>query len=192
MKDGDLSEHKGVPKYIESRFGRMFLIEHLPDGDGPNAWVIALNAGLQNRTGPRRLYVHLARHLAERGIGVVRVDLPGVGDSDGPPPRAHFDCHDPADVRNVIDYVDISHKPSCVMLLGLCAGAGGIKGGISYGETDDFSYNIAKDPVAVRDLHATILHQLGIDHERLVFPFQGLDHRLTGVEPSHVVRGILE
>jgi uncharacterized protein (DUF1501 family) len=80
------------------------------------------------------------------------------------------------------------HHPRC--FAGWLAG-GGIKGGISYGETDDFSYNIAKDPVHVRDLHATILHQLGIDHERLTFPFQGLDHRLTGVEPARVVRGIL-
>jgi hypothetical protein len=60
-----------------------------------------------------------------------------------------------------------------------------------YGQTDEFSYNIVQDPVAVRDLHATILHQLGIDHEKLVFPFQGLDQRLTGVETAHVVKGIL-
>ena len=59
---------------------------------------------------------------------------------------------------------------------------GGIKGGVVHGETDDFSYNIVRDPVHVRDINATILHQLGIDHERLTFKFQGLDHRLTGVE----------
>lgn len=68
---------------------------------------------------------------------------------------------------------------------------GGIQGGISYGQTDDFSYNVESDPVAVRDLHATLLHQLGIDHKRLVFPFQGLDQRLTGVETANVVKGIL-
>ncbi|NRA96674.1 MAG: DUF1501 domain-containing protein [Planctomycetes bacterium] len=81
------------------------------------------------------------------------------------------------------------HHPRCFS--GWVAG-GGIKGGISYGETDDFSYNIAKDPVHIRDLQATMLHQLGIDHEKLSFPFQGLDHRLTGVEPAHVVHDILE
>ena len=80
------------------------------------------------------------------------------------------------------------HHPRCFS--GWLAG-GGIQGGISYGETDDFSYNIAQDPVGVSDVHATILHQLGIDHERLTFPFQGLDHRLTGVEPARVVREIL-
>ncbi len=80
------------------------------------------------------------------------------------------------------------HHPRC---FSAWLAGGGIQGGIDYGETDDFSYNIAKDPVHVRDLHATILHQLGIDHERLVFPFQGLDQRLTGVEPARVVHGIL-
>ncbi|MHC4875891.1 MAG: DUF1501 domain-containing protein, partial [Planctomycetota bacterium] len=73
---------------------------------------------------------------------------------------------------------------------GFLAG-GGIKGGMMYGQTDDFSYNVVADQVNVRDLHATMLHQLGIDHERLTFPFQGLDQRLTGVEPSRVVHEIL-
>jgi hypothetical protein len=68
---------------------------------------------------------------------------------------------------------------------------GGVRGGTTYGATDEFCYNVAADPVHVRDLHATILHCLGIDHERLVFPFRGLDTRLTGVEPARVVREIL-
>ena len=80
------------------------------------------------------------------------------------------------------------HHPRCFTTW---MAGGGIKGGISYGETDDFSYNIAKDPVHLRDLHATMLHQLGIDHKRLTFPHQGLDMRLTGVEESRVVEEIL-
>jgi hypothetical protein len=68
---------------------------------------------------------------------------------------------------------------------------GGIKGGTIYGETDDFSYNIVKDPVHIRDLHATILHLLGIDHERLIYRHQGLDQRLTGVEPAKVIKDLL-
>jgi hypothetical protein len=80
------------------------------------------------------------------------------------------------------------HHPRC---FSAWMAGGGIRGGISYGQTDDFSYNIVQDPVAVRDLHATILHQLGIDHEKLTFPFQGLDQRLTGVEPARVIKGIL-
>ena len=68
---------------------------------------------------------------------------------------------------------------------------GGIQGGMMHGETDDFSYNVIQNPVAVRDLHATLLYQLVIDHTRLTFPFQGLDQRLTGVEPARVVHEIL-
>ena len=68
---------------------------------------------------------------------------------------------------------------------------GGIKPGFEYGATDDFSYNILENPVHIRDLNATLLHQLGIDHERLTVKFRGLDHKLTGVEEAHVVRGIL-
>ena len=80
------------------------------------------------------------------------------------------------------------HHPRCFTTW---MAGGGIKGGISYGETDDFCYNIAKDPVHIRDFHATMLHQLGIDHNRLAFPYQGLDQRLTGVEESRVIKEIL-
>jgi len=68
---------------------------------------------------------------------------------------------------------------------------GGVKKGISYGETDDFSYNPVQDAVHINDLNATILHCLGINHEKFTFKFQGLDQRLTGVEPAKVVQGIL-
>ncbi len=80
------------------------------------------------------------------------------------------------------------HHPRnfCVWLAG-----GGVKPGISYGETDDFSYNIVDKPVHIRDLNATILHCMGIDHERLTYRFQGLDQRLTGVEPSKIIKDIL-
>ncbi len=70
------------------------------------------------------------------------------------------------------------------------AGAG-IKRGFEFGQTDDHCYNIVKDPVHIRDLNATILHQLGIDHEQLTFRYQGLDERLTGVEEARVVKEIL-
>ncbi|MHC4877398.1 MAG: DUF1501 domain-containing protein [Planctomycetota bacterium] len=68
---------------------------------------------------------------------------------------------------------------------------GGIKRGITHGETDDFSYNIAENPVHLNDLNATILHCLGIDDRRFTYPFQGLEQRLTGVEETHIVKGIL-
>ena len=64
-------------------------------------------------------------------------------------------------------------------------------GGTIYGETDDFSYNIVKDPVHIRDFHATVLHLLGFDHERFTYRYQGLDQRLTGVEPAKVIEELL-
>ena len=68
---------------------------------------------------------------------------------------------------------------------------GGIKGGVTLGESDEFGFNVVQDSVHVRDLHATILHLLGFDHTRLSVKFQGLDQRLTGVEPSRVVRELI-
>ena len=67
---------------------------------------------------------------------------------------------------------------------------GGVKGGVSFGRTDDLCFNVAEDPVHVHDLNATMLHCLGVDHERLTFPFQGRDYRLTDVH-GKVVKSIL-
>lgn len=79
------------------------------------------------------------------------------------------------------------HHPRC---FSMWMAGGGIKGGQVYGETDEMSYNIVKDPVHIRDMHATILHALGIEHERLSYKFQGLDQRLTGVEPAKVIKDL--
>ena len=68
---------------------------------------------------------------------------------------------------------------------------GGFKPGFDYGETDDYAYNIVKDPVHINDFNATILHNLGIDHERFTYPHLGLDSRLTGVEHRKVVKDII-
>ncbi len=68
---------------------------------------------------------------------------------------------------------------------------GGIRGGMEYGKTDDFSYNIVENPVHIRDFNATMMHCLGIDHNRLTFRYQGLEQRLTGVEPARIVEEIL-
>ena len=69
---------------------------------------------------------------------------------------------------------------------------GGIKGGVSHGATDELGYNAVKDVVHVRDLHATMLDLLGLDHQRLSVPHQGLDVRLTGVEPAKIVKKIIQ
>jgi uncharacterized protein (DUF1501 family) len=79
------------------------------------------------------------------------------------------------------------HHPRCFTIW---LAGGGIKPGMTYGATDDFSYNIDKDPVHVHDLHATTLHCLGIEHTQLTFKYQGRQHRLTDVH-GNVVRQVL-
>jgi len=80
------------------------------------------------------------------------------------------------------------HHPRCYSVF--LAGAG-IKKGFAYGSTDDFCYNITENPVSVYDLNATILNQLGINHDSLTFKFQGLNAKLTGVEPAKIIKDIL-
>ena len=80
------------------------------------------------------------------------------------------------------------HHPRCFTLW---MAGGGVRSGYSHGVTDDFSYNVVENPVHVRDLHATVMHLMGIDHERFTYPYSGLDFRLTGVEPARVVKEIL-
>ena len=79
------------------------------------------------------------------------------------------------------------HHPRCFTMW---MAGGGVKPGVTYGETDDFSYNIVKDPVHVHDLHATIFHLLGIDHTKLTYHYQGRDFRLTDVH-GKIVEPIL-
>ena len=81
------------------------------------------------------------------------------------------------------------HHPRCFTMW---FAGGGMKPGLVYGETDDFSYNVVSDGVHLRDMHATVLHQFGLDHDKLTFTHSGLDQKLVGVEePAHVVGGIL-
>ena len=80
------------------------------------------------------------------------------------------------------------HHPRCYTMW---MAGGGSRPGTVYGETDDFSYNIVKDPVHIRDFHATVLNLLGFDHERLTYRYQGLDQKLTGVEPAHVIKALV-
>ena len=80
------------------------------------------------------------------------------------------------------------HHPRC---FSMWMAGGGTKGGAIFGETDDFSYNIIKDPVHIRDFHATVLHLLGFHHEKFSYRFQGLDQRLTGVLPAKVIEELL-
>jgi hypothetical protein len=80
------------------------------------------------------------------------------------------------------------HHPRCFTMW---LAGGGSRGGTIYGTTDDFSYNIIENPVHIRDFHATVLQLLGFDHQRFTVRYQGLDQRLTGVEPARVIRELL-
>jgi uncharacterized protein (DUF1501 family) len=85
-------------------------------------------------------------------------------------------------------YVGRDHHPSAFTVW---MAGGGAKGGTSVGETDDLGFDIVNNPVEVRDFHATILYLLGFDFKRLVYPYQGLDQKLTGVKPARIVPEIV-
>jgi hypothetical protein len=80
------------------------------------------------------------------------------------------------------------HHPRCFTMW---MAGGGSRPGTIYGETDDFSYNIVKDPVHIHDFHATVLRLLGYDHERFTYRYQGLDQKLTGVEHAKVIKALI-
>jgi hypothetical protein len=162
----------------------------------------------------------LARRLAERDVRFIQLFHMGWDHHGGLPQAIRGQCHDTdqataalirdlkmRDLLNdtlivwggefgrtiysqgglsVADY-GRDHHPRCFTML--MAGAG-IKGGLTWGETDDYCYNIVRDPVHVHDLNATILHLMGVDHTRLTYRYQGRDFRLTDIH-GEVVNGIL-
>lgn len=163
----------------------------------------------------------LARRMIERGVRVVQVLHRGWDQHSALPGEIRLQCADTDQPvaallqdlkqRGLLDSTIVvwggefgrtvysqgtltkenygrDHHPRnfCMWMAG-----GGIKGGTVYGETDDFSYNIADKPCHLNDLNATLLHCLGIDHERFSYRFQGLDQRLTGVEPQQVISELL-
>jgi hypothetical protein len=163
----------------------------------------------------------LARRLVERGVRFVQLFHRGWDQHTKLPPELKLQCRDTDQAsaglvtdlarRGLLDDTLVvwggefgrtvycqgkltatdygrDHHPRC--FTAWLAG-GGVQPGVSYGQTDDFSYNIVDSPVHVHDLHATLLHLLGIDHERLTFQYQGRHHRLTDVA-GRVVSGILQ
>jgi hypothetical protein len=162
----------------------------------------------------------LARRLAERGVRFIQLYHRGWDQHNNCPAGLRSQCHDTdqptaalvADLkqRGLLDDTLVvwggefgrtvycqgklttstygrDHHPRCfaVWLAG-----GGVRGGLTYGSTDDFSYNVAEKPMHIHDLNATVLHLLGIDHLRLTYRFLGRDYRLTDVH-GNVVRDIL-
>jgi len=162
----------------------------------------------------------LARRLAERGVRFVQLYHRGWDQHANCPAGLETQCHDtdqPSAAlvselkeRGLLDETLVvwggefgrtvysqgtltatnygrDHHPRC---FAMWLAGGGVKPGTVHGETDDYSYNIVKDPVHIHDLNATTLHLLGIDHTKLTYRFAGRDYRLTDVH-GHVVRGIL-
>ena len=162
----------------------------------------------------------LARRLAERGVRFIQLYHMGWDQHTNLPAQIRAQCRDTdqpsaaliADLkqRGLLDDTLViwggefgrtvysqgqltetdygrDHHPRCFTIW---MAGGGIKPGLTHGQTDDFSYNITKDPVDVYDLNATILHLLGIDHTRMTYRFQGRDFRLTDVH-GRVVKEIL-
>ena len=162
----------------------------------------------------------LARRLAERGVRFIQLYHPGWDQHGGLPgalPRQTRETDQPAAAllkdlkrRGLLDDTLVvwggefgrtcycqgkltarsfgrDHHPRC---FSYWLAGGGVKGGASYGATDEFSYNVAEHGVHVHDFHATLLHLLGIDHERLTYRFQGRRFRLTDVH-GHVVKELL-
>jgi pimeloyl-ACP methyl ester carboxylesterase len=109
------------PVWIPSNGNRLFGMLHEPAGPRLPAGIIFCNAGPQNRSGPQRIYVHAARRFSDAGLTCLRIDLPGVGESEGPFPENHLDCHDPANVRGAVDLLQARGVAS-VVVLGLCVG----------------------------------------------------------------------
>jgi len=162
----------------------------------------------------------LARRLAERDVRCIQVFIRGWDQHDSLPRDLPLQCRDvdQASAALVTDLKQRGMLEDTLVVWGgefgrttYCQGAltretygrdhhprcfsawlagGGVKGGMTYGETDDFSYNVVDKPVHVHDLNATVLHCLGIDHERLTYRYQGRDFRLTDVE-GVVVRDLL-
>ncbi|APW60601.1 hypothetical protein BSF38_02076 [Paludisphaera borealis] len=162
----------------------------------------------------------LARRLAERGVRFIQLYHMGWDQHTNLPEQIRSQCRDTDQAsaallmdlkqRGLLDDTLVvwggefgrtiysqgtltatdygrDHHPRCFTIW---MAGGGIKPGMTYGETDDFSYNITKDPVEIYDLNATMLHLLGVDHTRLTYRFQGRDFRLTDVH-GKVIKPIL-
>jgi hypothetical protein len=217
---GDPETQTRISQY-EMAFRMQTSVPELTDISGEPASVLELYGPQVHQPGSFAHSALLARRLVERGVRVVQLLHRGWDQHGALPKQLGDQCRDTDQAsaalvqdlkqrglldstlmvwggefgRTVYSQGSLSredygrdHHPRnfCMWLAG-----GGVQGGISYGETDDFSYNVVSDPVHVSDLNATILHCLGIDHERFSFRFQGLEQRLTGVEPQRVVREIL-
>ena len=217
---GDPEIQTRISQY-EMAFRMQGSVPDLTDLSGEDKATLELYGPDVDKPGSYAASALLARRLAERGVRAVQIlhrgwdqhgNLPKdiraqCGDVDHPTAGLIKDLKQRGMLEDTLvvwggefgrtvysqgkltkDNYGRDHHPKnfCMWMAG-----GGVKPGVVYGETDDFSYNVVENPVHLNDLNATILHCMGIDHLKFTFKFQGLDQRLTGVEPASVVTGIL-
>ncbi len=217
---GDPEIQTRIGQY-EMAFRMQASVPDLTDLSGETAETLAMYGTDVKRSGSFTQSALLARRMIERGVRVVQILHRGWDQHDNLPTALKNQCLDTEQAtaalirdlkqRGLLDSTLVvwggefgrtvysqgkltaetygrDHHPRnfCMWLAG-----GGIRGGQTYGQTDDFSYNIVENPVHVNDLNATILHCMGIDHRQFTFKSQGLDQRLTGVEESSVVKALL-
>jgi len=205
----------------EMAFRMQASVPDLVDLSGESAQTLSMYGSDVSKPGSFTHSLILARRLVERGVRVVQILHRGWDQHGNLPNDLKAQCLDTDQAtaalvkdlkaRGMLDDTLVvwggefgrtvysqgtlnadtygrDHHPRnfCMWMAG-----GGIKGGTVLGETDDFSYNVVENPVDVNSFNATILHLMGIDHERFTFKFQGLDQRLTGVEEQHVLQSLL-
>jgi uncharacterized protein (DUF1501 family) len=216
---GDADIHTRITQY-EMAFRMQASVPDLTDlSDEPES-TFALYGEEARRPGSYAYNCLIARRLAERGVRFVQLFHQGWDQHGSLPKRLPEQCQDTDQAsaalvidlkrRGLLDDTLVvwggefgrtvycqgelteknygrDHHPSC---FSMWLAGGGVKPGLSYGETDDYSVNVTENPVHVHDLHATLLHLLGIDHTRLTYKYQGRDFRLTDVH-GRLVHDIL-
>lgn len=220
QRTGDPEIETRILQY-EMAFQMQSSIPDLTDISGEPQSVLDLYGPEVTQSGTFAASALLARRLIERGVRVVQILHREWDHHGDLPRDLPLQCHDVDQAcrglirdlkqRGLLDETLVvwggefgrtvycqgelrhdnygrDHHPRCFTTW---MAGGGIRGGQVHGETDDFSYNVVRDPVHIRDLNATILHCLGVDHRRLSYSFQGLDQRLTGPEEANVIKGLL-
>ncbi len=218
---GDPETHTRIQQY-EMAFRMQRSVPELTDVRGETPATYELYGDEARKPGTFASTCLMARRLVERGVRFVQVYLNNWDHHGNLPGRMRSQCKDidqatyglltDLKARGLFEHTLVlwggefgrtiysqgglskdnygrDHHPRCFTLW---LAGGGVKGGTIHGETDEFSYNIVKDPVHVRDLHATILALLGIDHRRFTVKWQGVDMKLTGIDAeAEVVKAIL-
>jgi hypothetical protein len=218
---GDPETLTRIAQY-EMAFRMQTSVPELTDLSGESAETLELYGPDVSQPGTYAASALLARRLVERGVRVVQILHRGWDQHGNLPRDLRAQCEDTDQStaallidlkrRGLLEKTVVvwggefgrtvysqgtltaenygrDHHPRnfCMWLAG-----GGVRGGLVYGETDEFSYNVVDRPVHVNDFNATVLHCLGIDHERFTLRFQGLDQRLTGVEQPRIIPELLD